>query len=77
MPLTVLITGATAGFGAAIARRIHAHDGHRVIATGRRADRLQALHAMKLGAHSAAVPARCDRRRRRVALARQPAGGMA
>lgn len=44
MSLTVLITGATAGFGEAIARRF-VRDGHRVIATGRRADRLQALHA--------------------------------
>jgi 3-hydroxy acid dehydrogenase/malonic semialdehyde reductase len=42
MSLTVLITGATAGFGEAIARRF-IHDGHRVIATGRRADRLAAL----------------------------------
>ena len=42
MTLTVLITGATAGFGAAIAKRMVA-DGHRVIATGRRADRLEAF----------------------------------
>ncbi len=41
MALTVLITGATAGFGEAIARRF-VHDGHRVIATGRRAERLEA-----------------------------------
>ncbi len=39
---TVLVTGATSGFGAATARRFHAA-GSRVIATGRRADRLAAL----------------------------------
>lgn len=39
---TALITGATSGFGAAAVRRFVA-DGWRVIATGRRADRLQAL----------------------------------
>lgn len=41
---TILVTGATAGFGAAIARRSIA-EGHRVIATGRRAQRLDALKA--------------------------------
>lgn len=41
-PQTVLITGATAGFGHAIATRL-AHDGHRIIATGRRSDRLHDL----------------------------------
>ena len=40
--LTILVTGATAGFGTAIARRF-VGDGHRVIALGRRADRLDAL----------------------------------
>ena len=42
MSFTILVTGATAGFGNAIARRL-VHNGHRVIATGRRADRLEAL----------------------------------
>ncbi|MBV8912070.1 MAG: SDR family NAD(P)-dependent oxidoreductase, partial [Acetobacteraceae bacterium] len=42
MSLTVLVTGATSGFGQAIARRF-VRDGHRVVATGRRAERLQAL----------------------------------
>ena len=41
---TILVTGATAGFGATIARRF-VRDGHRVIATGRRAERLQELAA--------------------------------
>lgn len=42
MAKTILITGATAGFGAAAVRRF-LDDGWRVIATGRRAERLQAL----------------------------------
>lgn len=41
---TILVTGATAGFGAAFARRF-IRDGHRVIATGRRAERLESLRA--------------------------------
>ena len=40
--MIVFVTGATAGFGAAIARRF-VKDGHRVIATGRREDRLDRL----------------------------------
>jgi serine 3-dehydrogenase len=42
MQRTALITGATSGFGAATARRFVAA-GWRVVVTGRRADRLQAL----------------------------------
>ncbi|HLT44809.1 MAG TPA: SDR family NAD(P)-dependent oxidoreductase [Luteimonas sp.] len=42
MPSTILITGATAGFGAAAVRRF-LDDGWRVIATGRRAGRLRAM----------------------------------
>ncbi len=40
--LTVLVTGATSGFGAAVCRRF-IKEGAKVIATGRRADRLKAL----------------------------------
>ena len=42
-----LVTGATAGFGEAITRRL-VRDGHKVIATGRRKERLDAL-ASELG----------------------------
>ena len=48
-PRTVLITGATAGFGRASARRFIAA-GWQVIATGRRAERLAELQA-ELGEH--------------------------
>ncbi len=54
MSFTVLITGATAGFGRATAERL-VRDGHRVIATGRRRDRLDAL-AAELGPDLLAVP---------------------
>lgn len=40
--MIVFVTGATSGFGAAIAKRF-ANAGHRVIAAGRRQDRLEAL----------------------------------
>ena len=42
--MIVFVTGATSGFGAAIVRRFIA-EGHRVIALGRREDRLDALRA--------------------------------
>ena len=47
--MIIFVTGATSGFGAAIARRFAA-EGHRVIAAGRRHDRLNAL-VEELGRH--------------------------
>jgi NADP-dependent 3-hydroxy acid dehydrogenase YdfG len=52
----VLITGATAGFGAEMARKF-VQNGHKVIATGRRQERLDAL-AAELG--SALLPVAMD-----------------
>lgn len=40
--MSILVTGATSGFGLAIARRF-AHAGHGIVAAGRRRERLQAL----------------------------------
>ncbi len=54
--MIVLVTGASSGFGAGIARRF-ASQGHRVIAAARRTDRLQAL-ATELG--DALLPVELD-----------------
>lgn len=42
MAETILVTGASAGFGQAICRRL-VTDGHRVIGAARRIEKLQAL----------------------------------
>jgi serine 3-dehydrogenase len=52
---TILITGATSGFGAATARRF-AREGWKIVATGRRAERLAAL-ADELGPETVATAA--------------------
>ena len=61
--MIVFVTGASAGFGAAIARTF-VKGGHRVIATARRKDRLQAL-ADELGDALLPVRTRRSRPRRR------------
>jgi NADP-dependent 3-hydroxy acid dehydrogenase YdfG len=70
--LTVLVTGATSGFGAAACRRF-AEAGAKVVATGRRAERLAALKK-ELGAlcHTIAFDAR-DREATQEAFALLPA----
>jgi 3-hydroxy acid dehydrogenase/malonic semialdehyde reductase len=52
--MIVMVTGATAGFGAAMARRF-AGEGHRVIGTGRRVERLRSLSA-EIGERFLAIP---------------------
>ena len=60
--MIVFVTGATAGFGAEITRRF-LHEGHKVIAVGRRAERLQNLRDEFPGAplHTPALDV-CDRK---------------
>jgi serine 3-dehydrogenase len=74
MSKTVLVTGATSGIGEAAARAFAAA-GWRVIATGRRAERLKALVAA-LGADKAhpAIFDVCDEAARNAALAALPDG---
>jgi len=72
--LTVLVTGATAGFGEATAERF-ARDGARLVIAGRRIDRLEAL-AKRLGALAPVHPLPLDVRDRAAverALATLPA----
>jgi 3-hydroxy acid dehydrogenase / malonic semialdehyde reductase len=64
-PITVFVTGASSGFGAAIARRF-AVSGARVIASARRADRLKDL-AAELG--SSVLPVTLDVRDRAAVFA--------
>lgn len=58
-PLTVLVTGATSGIGEAVTRRLAA-EGHHVVATGRRTDRLAAIAADLADAPGAVTPHALD-----------------
>lgn len=69
---TVFITGATAGFGEACARR-YAAAGHRLILTGRRSDRLKALAgSLKVPVHTITLDVR-DRKAVEQAVSSLPA----
>lgn len=70
--MNVLVTGATSGFGRAIAQRF-VREGARVVATGRRADRLESL-AAELGERLLPLPLDVrDRAAVATALAELPA----
>jgi 3-hydroxy acid dehydrogenase/malonic semialdehyde reductase len=72
--MIILITGASAGFGAAMARRFAQDAGHRFILAGRRLDRLEALR-QEIGsdrAHALALDVR-DRKAVAAAIADLPA----
>ena len=62
--MIIFVTGATAGFGSAIVRRF-ARDGHRIVASGRRRERLDALRK-ELG--EALLPVELDVRDRAAVL---------
>ncbi|MDP5240382.1 SDR family oxidoreductase [Uliginosibacterium sp. 31-16] len=72
--MIVFVTGATAGFGAAITRR-YLREGHHVIAVGRRAERLQALQEEFSGLplHTAVLDVR-DKNAVNAVLADLPSG---
>ena len=57
--MSVFVTGASAGFGAAVARKF-VSEGHRVEAAGRRQERLKALVG-ELGTDRLPAGTRCSR----------------